>query len=81
MQYQNKDSILKWKSSMFIWYSDNLLNIIDVFIIRLNKIKMSMNLVEKGFAVFCIGASVLFMAKSYFSGPKVEKHNAYKVRQ
>ena len=42
---------------------------------------MSMNLVEKGFAVFCIGASVLFMARSYFSGPKVEKHNAYKVRQ
>ena len=42
---------------------------------------MSFNLVEKGFTILAIGASVLFMAKSYFGGPKVEKHNAYKVRQ
>lgn len=30
-----------------------------------------MNLVEKGFALFAIGASVLFMGKAYFGGPKV----------
>lgn len=40
-----------------------------------------MNLVEKAFALGAIGVSVLFIAKSYFSGPKVEKYNAFKIRQ
>lgn len=30
-----------------------------------------MNLVEKGVALGAIGISVLFIAKSYFGGPKV----------
>lgn len=42
---------------------------------------MSANLVEKGFIMFAIGASVLFVGGMYFRGPKVEKHNAFKVRQ
>jgi hypothetical protein len=42
---------------------------------------MSANLVEKGFAMFAIGASILFIGSMYFKGPKVEKHNAFKVRQ
>jgi hypothetical protein len=42
---------------------------------------MSANLVEKGFALFSIGASVLFIASMYFKKPKNEKYNAFKVRQ
>lgn len=32
---------------------------------------MSANLVEKGFAMFAIGASILFVGGMYFRGPKV----------
>lgn len=42
---------------------------------------MTMNMVEKGFALLTIGGSVLLIAKTTLSGPKVEKHNAFKVRQ
>jgi hypothetical protein len=42
---------------------------------------MSMNLVEKGFALAAIGVSALVIGKSFFGGPKVEKQNAFKVRQ
>lgn len=40
-----------------------------------------MNLLEKGVALGAIGISVLIVGRSFFSGPKVEKQNAFKIRQ
>jgi hypothetical protein len=42
---------------------------------------MTMNLVEKGFAIGSITLSVAFMGYMYFQQPKVKKHDAFKVRQ
>lgn len=42
---------------------------------------MTMNLVEKAFALGSITLSVGFMAYMYFQQPKVQKHDAFKVRQ
>lgn len=45
-----------------------------------NKI-MSANLFEKGVALAFIGTSALFVAAMYMKGPKVDKKDAFKVRQ
>lgn len=42
---------------------------------------MSANLFEKAVCLGLIGSSVLFVGGMYFKGPKVDKHDSFKVRQ
>ena len=42
---------------------------------------MSMNLFEKIFLVGTLGVSTLFAGSMYFKKPKVQKNDAFKIRQ
>ena len=42
---------------------------------------MSANIFEKVVSLGLIGTSIVFIGAMYFKGPKVDKHDAFKVRQ